>query len=221
MTNLVKLSLNYEQLARERIVDSYAWHKKAWMIYSHHPELNERSSKHEKDKGPTPFLSRYTQKNRHIELLLVSDYEPRKPEWCNSDQWQVLKISDDYLSQSTYFFDLYANPTKTVKKINEKGDYTKNGKRLTLMDEISQIEWLQRKAIRHGFVVRDEIPLQIDKPVNHRFKRKGDKGLHIGVRFHGVLQVTDKAVFKKAFREGIGTAKGFGFGLLLIKPAQF
>lgn len=221
MTNLVKLSLSYKQITKEKIVDNYAWHKKAWAIFSHHPELEERNNKPEKDKGATPFLSRYTRKTRHIELLLVSDYEPQKPEWCNSDQWQVLKISDAYLSQSTYFFDLYANPTKTVKKSNGNGGYTKNGKRLTLMDEASQIEWLQRKAIRHGFVVRDEIPLQIDKPVNHRFKRKGSKGLHIGVRFQGVLQVTDKAVFKNAFHEGIGTAKGFGFGLLLIKPTQF
>ncbi len=216
----MRLSLNYEQIAKERIVDSYAWHKKAWKVFSHHPELEERNNKHEKDKGPTPFLSRYTRKTKYVELLLVSNYEPRKPDWCTNDQWQVLEVSDNYLSQPTYFFDLYVNPTKTVKKVNENGAYTKNGKRLTLMDEESQMEWLQRKASRHGFLVRDDIPLEIDKPIDHHFKRKGTKGLHIGVRFQGVLQVTDQTAFKKAFREGIGTAKGFGFGLLLIRPAQ-
>ena len=220
MTKLVKLSLSYEQLAKEKIVDSYAWHKKAWTVFSHQPELEERNKKLEKDKGPTPFLSRYTRKTRHVELLLVSEYEPRKPDWCDTNQWQVLEISDDYLSQPTYIFDLYANPTKTVKKLCGNGGYTKHGRRLTLMDKASQIEWLRRKASNHGFVVRDDIPLQIDKPVDHRFKRKGGKGLHIGVRFQGVLQVTDEIAFKKAFREGIGTAKGFGFGLMLIKPAQ-
>ncbi len=220
MTNLVKLSLTYEQLAREKIVDNYAWHKKAWQLFEHHPELKQRKTKHEKDKGPTPFLSRYTPKSHHVELLLVSDYQPKKPDWCDDEHWRVLDISDDYLSQPAYLFDLYANPTRTVKKPDRHGGFTKNGRRLTLMDKVSQVEWLMRKATRHGFVLSDDIPLQIDRPVDHRFNRKGEKGLHIGVRFHGALEVTDQEKFKQSVREGIGTAKGFGFGLLLIKPLQ-
>jgi CRISPR system Cascade subunit CasE len=221
MTNLVKLLLTYEQMAREKIVDNYAWHKKAWTLFDHHPELKQRKIKHEKDKCPTPFLSRFMQKSHHIELLLVSDYQPKKPDWCRDAQWQMLTISDDYLSQPTYWFDLYANPTKSVKKPDGQDGFTKNGRRLTLMDQVSQIDWLTRKAIRHGFMLRDDIPLQIDKPVDHRFNKKGEKGLHIGVRFQGALEVTDQKKFKQSFREGIGTAKGFGFGLLLIKPLQF
>ncbi len=220
MTNLVKIMLLYDQLAKEKINDNYAWHKKAWTVFSHHPELEERNKKPEREKGPTPFLSRYTQKPNHVELLLVSDYQPNKPDWCSSEQWKVSEIDESYLSQSDYYFDLYANPTKTVKKLDDSGGYTKHGKRLTLMDKESQMEWLIRKASNHGFIVRDDIPLQIDKPVDHRFNRRGEKGLHIGVRFQGALNVTDQSAFKKAFCEGIGTAKGFGFGLLMIKPAQ-
>jgi CRISPR system Cascade subunit CasE len=220
MTNLVKLSLTYEQLAREKIVDNYAWHKKAWELFEHHPQLQQRKTKQENEKGPTPFLSRYTPKSQHGELLLVSKYEPNKPDWCTEEYWRVLTISDEYLAQLTYRFDLYANPTRTVKKPDGQGGFTKNGKRLTLMDKDSQIEWLIRKAENHGFLLRDDIPLQIDKPVDHRFNKNGKKGLHIGVRFQGALQVIDQEKFKKAFNEGIGTSKGFGFGLLLIKPVQ-
>lgn len=220
MTNMVKITLSYEQLAKEKIHDNYAWHKKAWMVFSHHPELEERNKKHEKDRGSTPFLSRYTQKTDHVELLLLSDYQPEMPKWCNSNQWQVLEIDEDYLSQASYFFELYANPTKTVRKLDGKGGLTKNGKRLMLLDKESQMEWLIRKASNHGFAVRDDVPLKISKPVNHHFNRRGERGLHIGVRFQGALQVTDQSAFKKAFRKGIGTAKGFGFGLLMIKPAQ-
>lgn len=220
MTSLVKITLNYEQLANEKLYDSYAWHKKAWVVFSHHPELEERNKKQQKDRGPTPFLSRYTQKTNHVELLLVSDYQPKQPNWCSNEQWQRLEINESYLSQSGYFFDLYANPTKTIKKPDGKGGYTKHGKRLTLMDTESQMEWLIRKSSNHGFIVRDDISLQIGKPVNHHFNRKGKKGLHIGVRFQGALHVTDQSAFKDAFRKGIGTAKGFGFGLLMIKPAQ-
>lgn len=88
------------------------------------------------------------------------------------------------------------------------------------MDSESQIEWIYRKGEKHGFTLDENIPLRIEKPVNHSFNRKGKRGLHIGVRFQGLLHVTDNTAFKKAFCEGIGTAKGFGFGLLMIKPTQ-
>jgi len=220
MTNLVKLSFEYEQLAKEKIYDNYAWHKKAWTMFEYQPELKERNNKPEKDKGPTPFLSRYIQKSNHAELLLVSKYRPLKPDWCGSEQWQLIEINESYLSQPSYFFDLYANPTRSVKKPDGNGGFAKNGKRLTLMDNKSQREWLLRKGVNHGFQLAEDIPLRIEKPVNHRFDRKGKKGLHIGVRFQGALRVTDREFFRKAFQEGIGTAKGFGFGLLMIKPVQ-
>lgn len=220
MTNLLKLTLGYEQLAKEKIRDNYAWHKKAWTMFEHHPELKERNNKPDKDKGPTPFLSRYIQKAHHAELLLVSAYQPIKPEWCGSEKWRLIEINENYLSQPGYFFDLYANPTRKVKKSAGNGDFSKNGRRLTLMGETAQREWLLRKGENHGFQLADDIPLRIEKPVNHHFNRKGKKGLHIGVRFQGALHVTDREAFKKVFREGIGTAKGFGFGLLIIKPAQ-
>lgn len=220
MTNLLKLTFGYKQLAKEKIHDNYAWHKKAWAMFEHHPELKERKSKPEKDKGPTPFLSRYIQKPNHAELLLVSLYQPLKPDWCDSDQWHLIEIDESYLSQPSYFYDLYANPTRKVKKPDGNGEFARHGRRLTLMDKPSQMAWLSRKGNNHGFQLAVDIPLRIEKPVNHRFNRKGRKGLHIGVRFQGALHVTDREAFKKAFREGIGTAKGFGFGLLMIKPAQ-
>ena len=49
MTNLVKLTFGYEQLAKEKIYDNYAWHKKAWLLFEHHPKLKERYNKPEKD----------------------------------------------------------------------------------------------------------------------------------------------------------------------------
>jgi len=220
MTNLLKLTLGYKQIAKEKIHDNYAWHKKAWTMFEHHPELKERNDKPEKDKGTTPFLSRYTSKANDAELLLVSEFQPLKPDWCNSDQWQLIEIDASFLGQPSYIFDLYANPTRKVKKTDGNGGFAKNGRRLTLMDKPSQTEWLTRKGNNHGFQLAQAVPLRIEKPVNHYFNRKDRKGLHIGVRFQGGLHVTDREAFKKAFRQGIGSAKGFGFGLLMIKPVQ-
>ena len=78
-----------------------------------------------------------------------------------------------------------------------------------------QRAWLDRKAERAGFRV-------LDCRVSDRgfqVSRKGDGApplRHLCVDFEGVLQVTDPDRFLAAMRSGIGSAKGFGFGLLSI-----
>jgi CRISPR system Cascade subunit CasE len=42
------------------------------------------------------------------------------------------------------------------------------------------------------------------------------KMTHLAVQFDGVLEVTDPAKFLETVRQGIGSAKGFGFGLLSL-----
>jgi CRISPR system Cascade subunit CasE len=38
------------------------------------------------------------------------------------------------------------------------------------------------------------------------------------VEFRGTLRVTDPAKFRRVFTGGLGSAKAFGFGLLVIAP---
>jgi CRISPR system Cascade subunit CasE len=42
---------------------------------------------------------------------------------------------------------------------------------------------------------------------------------HVPVLFEGVLRVNDPAKLIEAVRNGIGSAKGYGFGLLSLAPA--
>jgi CRISPR system Cascade subunit CasE len=54
--------------------------------------------------------------------------------------------------------------------------------------------------------------------VTETFVKKNKKGKHITVDFGGVLEVKKRERFKQAFLEGIGTAKAFGYGLLVLQP---
>jgi len=56
--------------------------------------------------------------------------------------------------------------------------------------------------------------------VEHHFRERENRGYHGGVQFRGILEVTDPARFSQAYFKGIGSAKGFGFGLLLLSPVQ-
>lgn len=48
----------------------------------------------------------------------------------------------------------------------------------------------------------------------HRYKKQNIP--HFGVRFDGLLCVTDPETLVEAVRQGIGPAKAFGFGLLSL-----
>lgn len=42
------------------------------------------------------------------------------------------------------------------------------------------------------------------------------KVTHLGVQFDGLLQVVDPARLLETIRDGVGSAKGFGYGLLSV-----
>jgi len=113
------------------------------------------------------------------------------------------------------------NPTKKIKSFNEKGEEKKNGKRIALLKEEDLLQWLNRKAEANGFEVIQNPKPEIEPPVqNAFFKDKSFRGSHFGAVFKGILKVKDPALFKKAFLEGIGSAKSFGFGMLLLQPVK-
>jgi CRISPR system Cascade subunit CasE len=154
-------------------------------------------------------------------LLILASQEPIRPEWCPDNMWAVTRLKPGFLDHRFYRFDIRANPTKKIPKDDENGGRTKNGMRKTLTKLDDQIAWFNRKAKASGFSVLNDPPLFVEPAQDYRFIKKqikGGPGLHVGVRFQGVLEVTDREEFKKAFVQGIGSAKGFGFGMLVIQP---
>ena len=60
--------------------------------------------------------------------------------------------------------------------------------------------------------------LEVGAPVDETFDKDGRRGKHAAVDFTGVMRVTDRDLFIQTFNTGIGSAKGFGYGLLMLKP---
>jgi len=126
-------------------------------------------------------------------------------------------------------FRLRANPTKKVDTKSGVGGERRNGRRVLLTDDTAQREWLQRKAMQHGFSVLG-VPLangDADVRVGQRpsvtgFARAGasEAGLRklaFGtVLFDGRLCITDAPRFRESLEQGIGSGKAFGFGLLSV-----
>ena len=118
-------------------------------------------------------------------------------------------------------FRLVANPT-----VKRKVDGRKNGRRDACVTEEQQLAWLSRKGESGGFrltmIETDDgrqVPNVTVTPTGRMTssRRKDNRRItHHGVRFEGVLEVTDANQFARTLESGIGSAKAFGFGLLSV-----
>lgn len=198
------------------IKDAYAWHQLVWQAFPG------------RDGEKRDFLTRLDDKPGGTQLLIVSPIAPVRPDWLGeADVWETKPIPPTYFQARPYRFQLRANPThKPVK--DKDGNYiadAKKRKRRAVTGEAELAAWLRRKGEAGGFRLCDGAPLETWNEVQ-RFEKRPAKapqhhGLHGTVDFSGVIEITDPALFLTAtFTKGIGSAKAFGFGLLVITPAN-
>jgi len=207
MTFITQVTVDFSTAAGLRLRDSYDWHQAVWKAFPNH------------DGEQRSFLTRLDQQHGNFRLLIVSPVQPVRPEWCpdGAESWKTKPIPETFLSGTRYLFQLCANPTKKVAKERPDGSLTKNGRRIPLNKREDLVEWINRKGIQGGFTV-DEATLRTFMRGREYFSKLGQTGLHSAVEFQGTLAVTDSARFHAAFKQGVGPAKAFGFGLLVIAP---
>lgn len=170
------------------------------------------------EEGPGRVLFRLdiNKESNALTLLVQSEKEP---DWKPLDEAgnfllepaQSKLFSPTFRSGQPFHFRLRANPT--VKR---------QGKRFGIVKEDEQLAWLHRKGAAGGFelgavVVSPEQKMQ-DK-MTDRAKTQHDLTL-VAVRFDGFLKVKDPEVFHTTLAHGIGSGKGFGFGLLSVAPVE-
>jgi CRISPR system Cascade subunit CasE len=225
MSWLARLEVDAETARSERIFDSYAWHKRLWECYPDLPEARR------------DFLTRIDALEGAFRLWILAGRKPVRPLWCPLEGFALKEIAPSFLSHRYYAFDLRANPVKTIvqrgpagETLFRPGGKRKNGKRVPLVKPEELRAWLIRKGrarcrdqntgldVPGGFQIVEEKPLEISPMVESHFRKENHSGYHGGVQFRGILEVTDTERFIETYHAGIGGAKSFGFGLLLLAP---
>ncbi len=120
------------------------------------------------------------------------------------------KVFDPRLkSNRAYRFRLLANPT--VKR---------NGKRLGLFAQEERLEWLTRKLDAAGAEAVSCLAAPQGLKRSRRNPAKdASQQTHYAVLYEGILRTSDPERLQEALATGIGSAKGYGFGLLSLAPA--
>jgi len=199
--------------------DDYALHQMLWKLFPGDPEASrDFLFRHdEEQRWPVFYLVSQRQPDHHGDNLLLVASKPYQPQLRTGE---------------TLSFSLRANPVHTRKtdgansKTRKRDDVVMHLKRqykqadadaaptqAELAQEAGE-QWLNRQAERHGFQV---LSVRAD---NYRQLRLDARKRNIRfstLDFTGLLQVTETDAFARALCKGIGPAKAFGCGLLLVR----
>jgi CRISPR system Cascade subunit CasE len=209
--NMSKLILNPQsRQVQAELSNTYEMHRTLSSAFS--PELYEKER----------FL--YRLEIRHTEPYLVILLQSRLlPDWTVLERKgyllhpaQVKTYEPKFQTGQVLMFRLVANPARRIKPEGKQ----KLGKRVGLYQFQDQQAWLERKAKQHGFVpLSVQITDLSDQHAYKVIKEERKRLTHHGVRFDGMLEIAEADLFTQAIAQGVGPAKGFGFGLLsLARP---
>lgn len=111
-------------------------------------------------------------------------------------------------------FSITANPVHTVT------DQQGRKKKFAHVTAPQQLEWFRAKQADYGFALPQTASGDLDVEIRDRATRKfGRESATVTLNvatFVGRLQVVDQQLFRNALRHGVGRAKGYGCGLLLL-----
>jgi len=195
---LSRLTVPLELALREGYRTSYDWHRFVWLAFPG------------REKEVRDFLYRVDVRERAVVLLVQSAVPPSA---IGGRPFETKLIPQAFFERGTYRFQVRVNPT--YRQMSHDG---KPGKRLALYREEDLRPWFQRKLSAIGC---EMLGLELDPPHDECFTKDGKKSKHVTVEARGAMKVVDASLFATGVRTGIGSAKGFGYGLLMLQPVQF
>ena len=121
--------------------------------------------------------------------------------------------TSDFVAGIELAFNVEANPTKRLAADGPEG---RKGARVPLRDDTALKAWMLRHVESGGFeIIPESLCIERAGRQTARLKQAADRHWD-SVNFRGCLRVTDAEAFVAVLKNGIGSAKGFGFGLLSL-----
>ncbi len=199
--------------------NDYDQHKLLWKLFPDDPDANrDFLFKRDEERGFPQFYMVSARQPVFLEDILEIKTRTYQPKIAIGDRLA---------------FTLRANPIRT-RKVDDhskkrkrddvvmllKNKYKADGVSIEEMPskaELSQQageQWLESRAERCGFELE---AVRADSYQQHRFTRKGREIRYSSLDFQGSLSVIDPEKFTNSLISGIGPAKAFGCGLMLVR----
>ena len=192
---LNQIRLNRNDVWKLKGSDSYAIHQFLWRSF------------HEDSKRSFQFrlLDVKPSKDVMSVILVLSDF---KPELQDIGQWNSKEVKEDFFDHKTFVLNLKASPSYRSRE---------SKKRTAIVEEEKLAKWFEEKSEKSGFSIRK---VKVGQQQLEKFYKKGVYGHNNSVCFNAVIDVVDKEKFVAAYKSGIGHAKAFGFGMLMLQKVN-
>lgn len=205
--------------------NAYSAHRLLWTAFGDHPERRRDFLYRGFDEKPVP------------EFLCLSQ---RMPQDTSHFEIETKPFNPRLTPGLALHFTVRVNPVRTVKangQRHQRHDVVMDRKKrldaegvprdkrppLPVLVQEEGERWFQSRAVRWGIEVAPQ-SLRADGYRILDFIKDGRRELrHIRLAvmdISGTLVVRDPAALQAAVSHGIGPAKGFGCGLLLVRPAR-
>lgn len=189
----------------------YDLHRQLWRLFP--GEDRETRSSDEQDRQGFLFRVEEQGTGRPARLLVQSRHAPVRADGLlliGSREIQPAPSAGQRLA-----FVLTANPVKTITDTKRDAKPGKQSEkcRVPLIKEEDQRDWLARKF--SGAATLESTDILPHAPL---YFRKGKRaGKLVTCTFEGVLRVDEPERLARLLENGVGPAKGFGCGLLLVR----
>jgi len=128
---------------------------------------------------------------------------------------QVKVFEPSFEHGRKYRFRLLANPTRKIDTKTGPDGKKRNGKRVAVPADKLE-EWMYIRSERAGFFI-DKDSLSVKPSYVYINNSKDGKGQQLrAARYEGIISISDPVKFKEAVVSGIGSGKGYGFGLISV-----
>lgn len=203
--HLIKVSQAY--LGKNRISNLGGYHSIIYPLFERTRDESELNA-----SIPSGFSwVEVSEQPLHKTFLAISD-RPAITTDAKAIQIDSKMISDDFLSAPFYEFTVTVNPTY-AKKITDT-----SSKRVAAKNKEEVIDWVHRREAQWGMKIHNLEVLDLNV---HRFKKKNkDQVTLVTSKLKGRLQVMDRELFIKAFKNGVGRGRSYGCGLLQVIPVS-
>ena len=214
----LKPGLDVRQLAQALPANAYAEHQLVWRWFAEDAPGRDFLFRREQ-QGHWPYFYVLSKREAVVSALWEVETRPFAPKLAPGDRLSFLlranpvtvrKISDDPEIKTRRRDDVVADL--------KKRRYPEKTQRPPLGEIVSEAgaEWLAARAGRNGFALES---LRADGYQQHRWHKRGkDQPITLStLEFAGTLRVEDPALFTEKLFQGIGPAKAFGCGLLLVR----
>jgi CRISPR system Cascade subunit CasE len=191
--------------------DPYQHHRRLWQLFPETPAETRRTS----DAVRHGFLFRVEQNRpgQPATILMQSRIQPQPAMGVRLLASRMIDPKPS-IGQRLAFL-LTANPIKTIRdtELSRKTPKRRQSCRVPLLHEKDQREWLRRKLA--GAAEVETTSLLPHQPL---FFHKGDRaGKLVTLTYEGTLQVENPQRLLALMTNGVGPAKAFGCGLLLVR----